>query len=72
MKPAGWPFGEALVTLEAKPRGDGCVVRITETAVRGPGSWIPTPLLDIPLHVRNVETLRRLAFIAEGRTEPGE
>jgi len=70
MKPAGWPFGEALVAVEAKPRGDGCVVRITEIAVRGPGSWIPQPLLDIPLHLRNVETLRRLAFIAEGRTEP--
>lgn len=67
MQPAGWPLGEARVMIEAKPRGVGCVVRLTETAERGPGSLIPGSLLDIPLHARNVETLRRLAFIAEGR-----
>lgn len=67
MKPAGWPIGEALVTIDVKPRGDGCVVRIGESAVKGPGSLIPGPVLDIPLHLRNIETLRRLAFIAEGR-----
>lgn len=68
MQPAGWPIGEARVAIDVKPRGPGCVVRLTELAVRGPGSLIPQPLLDVPLHVRNVETLRRLAFIAEGRS----
>ena len=67
VQPAGWPVGEARVTLEVKPRARGCVVRITETAVKGPGSWIPSLLIDPALHIRNVETLRRLAFIAEGR-----
>lgn len=67
MQAAGWPVGEARITVEAKPRGAGCVVRITEEAVRGPGALIPKPVLDIGLHARNVETLRRLAFIAEGR-----
>ncbi len=67
IQPSGWPLGEARVTIEAQPRGDGCVVRMRETAVRGPGSWIPGPLLDVPVHVRNVETLRRLAYMAEGR-----
>ena len=72
MQPAGWPIGEARVTLEVKPRGDGCVVRITERAVRGPGSWIPAPALDVALYIRNIETLRRLAYIAEGRDANGE
>ena len=72
IQPSGWPLGEARVTLEVKPRGDGCVVRITEDAVRGPGSWVPASLLDPPLFIRNVETLRRLAFIAEGRHDNGD
>lgn len=67
MQPAGWPIGEARVTIEAKPRGAGCVVRITERPMKGPGALIPRPLTDPALYVRNVETLRRLAFIAEGR-----
>jgi hypothetical protein len=67
MKPAGWPIGEAKVTIRVKPRGAGCVVRIDEEAVEGPGSLIPGPLLDVPLHLRNIETLRRLAYVAEGR-----
>jgi hypothetical protein len=67
MQPSGWPFGEARVTIEAKPRGAGCVVRITEEAVRGPGALIPPALLDAALQPRNWETLHRLAFIAESR-----
>jgi len=66
MRPAGWPLGEALVTIEVKARGDGCVVRMTEDAVRGPSTLVPKPILDALLRVRNVETLRRLAYIAEG------
>ena len=72
MQAKGWPIGEARVTIEVKPRGDGCVVRITERAVKGPGTLIPTPIADAMLHVRNVETLRRLAFIAEGKSDNGE
>jgi hypothetical protein len=66
-QPAGWPIGEARVRIDVKPRGTGCVVRITETAEKGPGSWRPQPLLDIPLAWRNTEVLRRLAYIAEGK-----
>jgi hypothetical protein len=69
MKPAGWPIGEAVVTIDVRPSGDGCVVRIRERAVRGPGAWIPSWLLDIGLHARNIETLQRLAFIAEGKAD---
>jgi hypothetical protein len=67
MQPKGWPIGEALVTIDVKPRHDGCVVRIMEKAVRGPGTLVPAPLLDIPLYARNIETLKRLGFLAEGR-----
>ncbi len=62
----GWPIGEAHITIDVKPRGDDCVVRLQEVAAEGPGSFIPQPLLDLPLHVRNAETLRRLAHLAEG------
>ena len=39
-----------------------------EQATAGPGALIPKPVQDVQLHVRNVETLRRLAFVVEGRT----
>ena len=68
ISPKGWPVGEALVTIDVKPRGEGCVVRIQEKAQKGPATLIPTFLMDVYLHWRNVETLRRLAFIAEGRS----
>lgn len=63
----GWPAGEARVTIDVKPRADGCVVRIQEQAVAGPGRLVPRPLQDLGLYRRNAETLRRLSFIAEGR-----
>jgi uncharacterized protein YndB with AHSA1/START domain len=72
IQPKGWPIGEARVTLEVKRRREGCVVRITEEAVEGPGAFVPKPVLDVPLFIRNVETLRRLAYIAEGKSDNGE
>jgi hypothetical protein len=64
----GWPAGEARVQIEVRPRADGgCTVTITEDAVRGPGTLIPRPLRTAVLVPRNTETLRRLAFLAEGR-----
>ncbi|MCS5715166.1 SRPBCC domain-containing protein [Herbiconiux sp. CPCC 205716] len=69
IQPAGWPIGEARVTIDVKPRGDGALVRIRERAVKGPGAFVPSLVLDVPLYVRNVETLRRLAWIAENRPQ---
>ncbi len=63
----GWPIGEAQVTIDVKPRGDGSVVRIHEDAAEGPGRLIPPFLRDPILRIRNTETLRRLAYLAEGR-----
>ena len=71
MRPTGWPLGEARVTIDVKPREDGCVVRIQEEPVAGPGSWVPRPLMDLVLWWRNKETLHRLAYLAEGIHENG-
>lgn len=64
-----WPVGEATVTLDVRPEGEGCVVRMTEVPDSGPLAALPGPLADLPLKARNVETLRRLAYLAEGRAD---
>lgn len=72
MRARGWPIGEARVVIEVRERGHGCVVRIREEAVAGPGRLVPRALSDMMLHSRNGETLRRLAFLAEGGAASGE
>ncbi|HEY0888317.1 MAG TPA: SRPBCC family protein [Nocardioides sp.] len=67
LRARAWPFGEAAVRLVVEEAGDGSRVRIEEQIVRGPGSLIPRPLRGVLLKWRNVETLRRLALVAEGR-----
>ena len=67
-----WPAGHAHVEITLEPSagsaGDQTVVTIVENATAGPGALIPKVLQDPQLHVRNIETLRRLAFVVEGRT----
>ena len=65
----GWPAGQAHVDISLQPSGDSTVVTITEDASAGPGLLVPKPLRDVQLHWRNVETLKRLAFVVEGRTQ---
>jgi hypothetical protein len=65
----GWPAGQAHVEISLEPDGQSTVVTIVEQATAGPGALIPKPIQDPQLHVRNVETLRRLAFVVEGRTQ---
>ena len=67
LKAKGWPVGEALVDVQLKPHPEGALVRIQEEAVAGPGALVPQRLLDLGLQLRNAETLRRLAYLAEGR-----
>jgi uncharacterized protein YndB with AHSA1/START domain len=64
----GWPAGQAHVDISLQPSGDTTVVTMTEDATAGPGLLVPKPLRDAQLHLRNVEALRRLAFVVEGRT----
>jgi len=63
----GWPIGEAYVIIDVKPRGEAtCIVRIIEDAAEGPGRYVPKILRDVGIYYRNIETLRRLAYLAEG------
>lgn len=66
MRPTGWPLGEARVTIDVRPHGRGCLVRIQEEPVAGPALFVPRPVLDALLWWRNTETLHRLAYMAEG------
>lgn len=69
LRARGWPTGEAAIAVDLEPVDDGrrTRVRIEEDAVRGPGRLIPAPIRHAQLAWRNVESLRRLAFIAERR-----
>jgi len=66
----GRPAGEATVELRIEPAGDGSKITILEDATRGPGSYLPKALRQPLIALRNTETLRRLAYMAEGRTDP--
>lgn len=70
LRARGWPAGEADVLIEIEPTSSGCVVTITEDAVKGPGVLVPQIILDALLNWRNVETLRRLGYLAEGQARP--
>ena len=54
------------VTIDVKPYGHGCLVRIQEEAVRGPAAVVPRRLSDALLRWRNAESMHRLAYLAEG------
>ncbi len=69
LKARGWPAGEAHVEISLRPDGDSTQVTMEEDATAGPGVLVPKPLRDAQLHWRNVEALRRLAFVVEGRTQ---
>ena len=67
LRARAWPAGEAKVVLRLSPVGTDTEVTIEEDAIAGPGLLMPKPLRDPQLHWRNVEALRRMAFIAERR-----
>lgn len=69
LRAKGWPMGEAEVLLELEPASGGTLVRIHEDAVKGPGTLLPNAVLAPMLKWRNTETLRRLAYVVEGRTD---
>ena len=63
----GWPIGEAHVAIDVRQRGSTSNVRLTEDIVAGPARFVPKLARDAATHARNTETLRRLAYLAEGR-----
>jgi uncharacterized protein YndB with AHSA1/START domain len=68
LRAKAWPFlGEAAVVLHLSEQGASTRVVIEEDAVSGPGKLVPQPMRAPGLKWRNVETLRRLAFVAERR-----
>lgn len=67
VKARAWPTGTAGVRITLEPEGEGTRVTIEEDARTGPGRLVPAPLRHVPLTWRNVETLRRLAYVAERR-----
>ena len=68
LRAKGWPAGEAEVLITVTPDGDdSCTVAMAEDAVTGPGTLLPRPLRQLAIGPRNVEALRRLAYLAEGR-----
>jgi uncharacterized protein YndB with AHSA1/START domain len=70
MTARGRPLGEARIEITLDPEGHGTRVSMTEAPTRGPGAWINNPLGESVLHRRNVESLARLAALAEHRTSP--
>jgi uncharacterized protein YndB with AHSA1/START domain len=67
LRARAWPTGEAQVVIHLHAQGSETEVVIEEDAVTGPAVLVPKPLRDVPLSWRNVEALRRLAYLAERR-----
>ncbi len=67
LRARAWPAGEAEVILRVSASGAAAEIHLEEDAVSGPGRLTPAPLRHAALRWRNAETLRRLAYIAEGR-----
>ncbi|NHC24566.1 SRPBCC family protein [Nocardioides sp. IC4_145] len=67
LKARGWPAGTARVRLRLAAVGTETEVTIEEDVEDGPGRLVPKPLRDLQLGWRNVESLRRLAYVVEGR-----
>jgi hypothetical protein len=65
-----WPAGEARVVLTITADGAGSMVRMNEWPTNGPGRWLHNPVQAAVLRRRNMESLARLASIAENRSIP--
>jgi hypothetical protein len=63
----GGPLGAARIRLVVAAEGTGSRVTLYEDAVDGPGAAAPHAVRAPLIRARNRETLRRLAWLAEGR-----
>jgi hypothetical protein len=65
------PVGAAEVRIRVTPSAAGSLVTMEERPVSGPlGAVRGARLLDLLIHVRNAESLRRLRRLAQGQGEP--
>lgn len=71
LRARAWPAGAAEVVLRLEALGVETEIVIEENVVSGPGALLPGVVEDPLLGWRNVETLRRLALLVEGRAEQG-
>ncbi|MFD8493790.1 SRPBCC family protein [Amycolatopsis sp. NPDC059657] len=61
------PLGAAEVRITLDPRDGGrTLITMVEYVVRGPGKLLPTAIQALVLGPRNLESLARLAAMAEG------
>jgi len=60
LKARGWPTGAARVTITAEEAPGGCEVVMDEVPIEGLAKMFHNPVLDGLLHLRNVESLRRM------------
>lgn len=67
LRARAWPIGEAEVEITLALSGANTEVVLKEDPVSGPATLVPQPLRGWSVAWRNVESLRRLAFIAENR-----
>jgi uncharacterized protein YndB with AHSA1/START domain len=67
LEAGGWPIGNARVEITVEAAADGSLVSMAEDVSDGPARLVPQPMRVAGIDVRNRETLRRLALLAEGR-----
>ncbi len=67
----GWPVGEARVEVTVEDHPRGCRVTLRENPVRGPGALVPGFIAQPGIWIRNNESIRRLRWVAEGRSRNG-
>jgi hypothetical protein len=67
LEAGGWPIGNARVEITVEAAAAGSLVSMAEDVSGGPARLVPQPLRVAGIDVRNRETLRRLALLAEGR-----
>ena len=63
----GWPVGKARIEITVQPDGGDSLVSIAEDVTEGPARLVPEPIRLAGMDVRNRESLRRLAYLAENR-----
>jgi hypothetical protein len=69
LKARAWPMGAARVRVLLAAHDGGTLVRMEEDVTSGPGLLVPPPVRRAAIAIRNVESLRRLALLAEGRSQ---